>query len=322
MDNTTYSTTVQARATSDPTSNLVSPVETHDGETLNPSGRVPLEGEESGSKLVKCGKPVIFSTLNARTLKKTGRIDELILCAKQNNIDIISIQEHRHYHPDLNLKYQKFTDFPGYQLITSSALKNQMNSTIGGVGFLLSPKASSNLLHVEKISDNIIIAEFSSNPKTTLICCYSPHNTRPESEVDDFYHKLRSVASDVPAHNLLLFLGDFNAKLGPTDALFTYNNLTNRNGEKMLDFMTEFELVATNTRFMNSRNKLWTFEYPTGSKAQLDYILVRRKWINSVRNCRAYSSSCSVLSDHRIVSANISQSPLFKETLSESNEGN
>ena len=44
---------------------------------------------------------------------------------------------------------------------------------------------------------------------------------------------------------------------------------------------------------------------PGGHKAQIDYILVRRKWRNSVLNCEAYSSFANVGSDHRVVSAKI-----------------
>ena len=56
---------------------------------------------------------------------------------------------------------------------------------------------------------------------------------------------------------------------------------------------------------MKSNNKLWTFEYPNGKRAQLDYVLVRRKWINSIKECRPYSSFSSVRSDHRIVTAEL-----------------
>ena len=43
----------------------------------------------------------------------------------------------------------------------------------------------------------------------------------------------------------------------------------------------------------------------SGVKTQLDYIMIRRKWKNSVKNCEAYSSFSSVGSDHRIVTATI-----------------
>ena len=39
--------------------------------------------------------------------------------------------------------------------------------------------------------------------------------------------------------------------------------------------------------------------------AQLDYLLINKKWTNSVLNCEAYSSFKRVSFDHRIVSAKI-----------------
>ena len=164
-----------------------------------------------------------------QTLTKARRQQELLLSTEQNKIDIISIQEHRIFHPDSALGYKNLGK---YQLITASASKNSQGSTIGGVGILLSPKASDNLLSVEQISDCIIIAEFNSNPKTTFIACYSPTNVSEELLADDFYHDLSGFIESVPAHNFLVIAGDFNGQLGPEDALFTYNKKTNRNGEK------------------------------------------------------------------------------------------
>ena len=59
---------------------------------------------------------------------------------------------------------------------------------------------------------------------------------------------------------------------------------------------------------MKPANKLWTHRYPTGARSQLDYILVRNKWKNSIKNAQAYSSFASVGSDHRIVSCTINLS--------------
>jgi len=110
---------------------------------------------------------------------------------------------------------------------------------------------------------------------------------------------------NIPAHNFLVVAGDFNAKLGRDNVKFSFHQETNRNGLKLFDLMLESELFATNTMFMKKSNKLWTFQSPNGSKSQIDYILVRKKWKNSVHNAQSYSSFSSVGSDHRIVSANI-----------------
>ena len=56
---------------------------------------------------------------------------------------------------------------------------------------------------------------------------------------------------------------------------------------------------------MKPKGQLWTFEYPSGGRAQLDYIIFRKKWMNSVKDSRSYSSFSSVGSDHRIVSSTV-----------------
>ena len=89
-----------------------------------------------------------------------------------------------------------------------------------------------------------MILELEGNPKTTIICAYSPHNAAPEEDVENFYSTLRSTVEQVPLHNFFSIAGDLNAKLGPDEARFTYNEETNRNGEMLKDFMEEFNLFS------------------------------------------------------------------------------
>ena len=51
--------------------------------------------------------------------------------------------------------------------------------------------------------------------------------------------------------------------------------------------------------------KLWTYTYANNTKAQIDYVLINKKWKNSAMNCEAYSSFEGVSTDHRIVTAKI-----------------
>ena len=134
---------------------------------------------------------------------------------------------------------------------------------------------------------------------------YSPHNCSSESDIEKFYTELRTTVEQVPLHNFLIISGDLNAKLGPDDVKFTYNNETNRNGELLIDFMKEFNLFSSNTSFMKPKGQLWTFEYPKGGRAQLDYLIFRKKWRNSVKDARSYSTFSTVCSDHRVISATL-----------------
>ena len=69
--------------------------------------------------------------------------------------------------------------------------------------------------------------------------------------------------------------------------------------------MIENRLTCLNTNFQKREGKLWTYTYANKSKAQIDYVLINRKWKNSAMNCEAYSSFEGVSSDHRIVTAKV-----------------
>ena len=55
---------------------------------------------------------------------------------------------------------------------------------------------------------------FSGNPAATVILTYSPTNASPEDEVQQYYDNLCRAVESVPAHNVLIITGDFNARLG------------------------------------------------------------------------------------------------------------
>ena len=254
------------------------------------------------SGLLRPRKTITVSTFNVRTLSSDLKINEVIAGAEQHNIDIICIQEHRHYHDNIDIRYN---DIGKWSLITSSATKSSVNATIGGVGLLLSPRAKASLNYVTKVSSRIITATFNSNPNLTIISCYSPTNCSDLEDVENFYDDLSEAIRLIPKHNLLMIGGDFNAQLGMQSNLVSYHLQSNRNGAFLESILTQFNLRATNTKFQKRPGKLWTIEYANGSKGQIDYILVNRKWLNSITNSEAYSSFETVNSDHRIVSARV-----------------
>ena len=74
--------------------------------------------------------------------------------------------------------------------MTASSWKNKSNSSIGGIGLLLSPSATNSLINVEKISPRIITANFNGNPITIVVSCYSPTNVSDEDDVSEFYNNM------------------------------------------------------------------------------------------------------------------------------------
>ena len=267
MESQTQSTRVKAPVNSGIHSGTSSQSNlTYDVSATNPSGRVDTEAgsTKNPNKLLRCTKSLSLTTFNARTLQKQYNLEELVYAASIHKLDIVCLQEHRYMHSEV-LSFSKPS--PDYTLITSSAWENTSKAAQGGIGLLLSNKAYNSYLSAEKISPRILVVSFAGNPSTTIIICYSPHNSSPEED----------VIGNVPPHNVLMLCGDFNAKLGRDSVRYSLHEATNRNGEHLYDLMHSFNLIAANCHFQKPQRKLWTFTYPNGSKAQLDYILVRSK---------------------------------------------
>ena len=73
---------------------------------------------------------------------------------------------------------------------------------------------------------------------------------------------MRRAVDSIPAHNVLLAVADFNARIGAENARFTYHEATNRNGKYLMDIAVEKNLVIANTQFCKKKGKLWTYISP------------------------------------------------------------
>ncbi|XP_072039049.1 craniofacial development protein 2-like [Amphiura filiformis] len=217
----------------------------HDVGTSNPTGRVATDGGISrGAQFLKCKKPINIATMNTRTLKNPHKQLELCALAKKYRIEVLAIQEHRIVHSDNSeLQFEQLPE--GFQLITASAYRNKIGASIGGVGILLSSFAKRAMLSVRFITSRILQVTLGGNPKTTIITTYSPTPVSDEEDVEEHYKQLNAATQSVPAHNVLIIAGDFNARIGLDDAKFAYHQNTNRNGDFLLEFAQENNLIIT-----------------------------------------------------------------------------
>ena len=171
-------------------------------------------------------------------------------------------------------------------LVTVSVWKNSVNASVGRVGMIIGSRALKTLKSIERIQPRMMAATFNGNPKATIISCYSPTNVSKENEIVTFYEDLSSLVRSIPKHNLLVIGGDMNAQSGKNrNNKYSLHNASNRNGQHLIDFMIENRLTCLNTNFQKREGKLWT--YANKSKAQIDCVLINRKWKKSAMNCEA-----------------------------------
>ena len=181
-----------------------------------------------------------------------------------------------------------------------------------GVGFLLSNRAKQALMGYKPISDRLMVARFSAQPfNITIIQAYAPTCDSTEEEIKQFYTDLTTAAEEAPHRDVLIIGGDWNIKIGTNNVgyekvmgRFGYGD-RNERGEKLLEFAMDNDLVICNTKFQQKECRKWTWRSCDGkTKNMIDMILINRRWITSVQQCRTFQGA-DMDSDHSLVIANI-----------------
>jgi len=182
-----------------------------------------------------------------------------------------------------------------------------------GVALILSPIAEKALLGYNPVSDRILTARFKTMIGSMTVCqVYAPTSTAADSVIEAFYKQLQETISGVPNQDLIILMGDFNAKVGSQQGnsngavgKFGFGQ-RNERGERLEEFCTLNDLIIANTQFKQSKSsRCWTWQSPNGvDQNQIDYIMISRKGRGSLRNCRAFPSA-DVGSDHQLVMANL-----------------
>ena len=93
--------------------------------------------------------------------------------------------------------------------------------------------------------------------KTTIIH-YAPceGSILPYKEAEVHYEQLTNATVSIPNHNFLIIISDFNAHFGKTSTnQYTFQELTNYNGEIAAHFAEESNLITANTTFRKIQGK-------------------------------------------------------------------
>ena len=124
------------------------------------------------------------------------------------------------------------------------------------MGMLIVPQALKSLNRIEKIQPRMRVAAFNDNPSVTIISCYSLTNANEEiTSMMSYPFSFRSI----PKHKVLIFGGDMKAQIGKNgNHKFSLYNLSNRNGQHLIDFTIENRLTCNNWNFQKREGKLCT----------------------------------------------------------------
>ncbi|XP_050746045.1 craniofacial development protein 2-like [Drosophila biarmipes] len=89
----------------------------------------------------------------------------------------------------------------------------------------------------------------------SIICAHAPTEEKDDAVKDSFYARLAVTYDRCPDHDVMLILGDFNAKVGrerffdPTVGRFSLHETTSNDGLRLIDFAATRNMVVSSTRF-------------------------------------------------------------------------
>jgi hypothetical protein len=138
----------------------------------------------------------------------------------------------------------------------------------------------------------------------TIIQCYAPTNLAESETKDQFYQQLQETVDSSPKRDIIMILGDLNAKVGTNNRNRELHmgkhgiGEMNENGELFADFCVQNDLVIGGTIFKHKNIHKVTWISPDhNTQNQIDHICISRKWRRSLMDVRAYRGA-DVGSDH------------------------
>jgi len=161
------------------------------------------------------------------------------------------------------------------------------------------------------VSERLITARLKTRlPKLTIVHCYDPTNAATIEEKEAFYNLLEATLHHVKHSDIVILLGDLNAKIGD-DNLGLKNVMgrhglgtRNENGEIFIDLCVNYSLVVGGSPFPHKDIRKATWVAPNQRTFnQIDHVTISKKW-RSLLDVRSYRRT-DVASNHHLVVAHL-----------------
>ena len=289
--------------TSGPPAGSMPAVHSHRDESSRPASRVRRdEGRfrRPDCPHLKSGRDALrIGTWNVRTLNQLGKLENLRQEAESLNTDILGISETRY-------KDEGIVRLDGYTFIYSGGDEHQH-----GVGFLVKSTFEKGILGYWPVSNRNIMLKLKAKPfDIAIIQTYSPTTSHTDEEIEEHYEEIDKMLKEVKSTDVLIIMGDFNAKIGKGsyEDIVGNHGLGKRNprGDRLLHICIEKDLVIANTTFQHPNRLHYTWKSPGDiARNQIDYLLIRKRYRNGIKQCKTYPGA-DIASDHNPLIAKVS----------------
>lgn len=241
-----------------------------------------------------------FGTLNVNTLLQTTRLAVVCREFRRYKLEILGLSEVRWKGSgERRAATGEFLLYSGHE-----------SQSERGVGLLLTAKAKKSLLSWDPVSDRILTARLSASPRNvTMVQVYAPTNPSTDEVKAAFYDSLSHTLDLTPRGDVVILLGDMNAKVGSDNSgweavMGRYGiGQMNENGLLFAELCSHHDLVIGGTLFPHKEHHKYTWEHPDPNNAarnQIDHIAISRRWKTSLEDVRN-KRGADVASDHELL---------------------
>ena len=147
----------------------------------------------------------------------------------------------------------------------------------------------------------------------SVVCVYAPTAKATPSIKQKFYSDLQDTIDKIPQNDILLMLGDFNARVGVLDQVSdVWQGVLGRYGKsernlagvELLEFCAVNELSVMNTWFKKREIHQGTWTHPATKKCHMiDFVVMRAGQRIHCRDVHVMRGA-NCWTDHRLVRAN------------------
>ena len=256
------------------------------------------------AELLKSKNTIRVGSWNVRTLYQAGKLQQVLREMENYKVEVVCVNEARW------IDSGKRTLSSGHIILYSGRSDIQHRC---GVAIIVTRKVDKTVLEWKLINDRLLKASFNSKlAKLTVIACYAPTEDAEKEIKDEFYVQLEEEIRTTPRHDVLMVVGDLNARVGQENtgrerAMSTEGfGCINNNSDRLSDLCVENNLIIGGTLFKQSNIHTTTWRSPyNNTVSQIDHVIVNQKWRRSLQDVRARRVA-DVGSDHVLVVATLS----------------
>lgn len=256
-------------------------------------------GKRITGKSVKMRQIQKIGTWNVRGLLQTGKLTILEKEIARCELNICGLSE-THWRSS------------GHFLTETHAIyfSGNCDTSRNGVAFVLTKSINNCVMGYEAVSDRILSIKLQAKPvNMNILQLYAPTSTASDTDMESFYTDLETTMSKIPKREILIVMGDLNAKIGAVAYQLSHSagkfglGQRNERGERLIQFAAENNLVIVNSFFQNHPRRLYTWISPDGKyRNQIDYIMIGSRWKTFIRNAHTLpGADCG--SDHQLLIA-------------------